>query len=248
MEIYYTILNTYVRNNKVTVDCLCHCGRMFTTPKTRLDRGRRSSCNKGACDFNVRKNIGLEVGPYKVLAWNDRRKRYKCLCKFCGKETFVAGMYLKINKKCGECCRVGKQENKRRVKCLVLSSLYNKYKYEAVRRDLTFNLTIEEFEAIVIKNCVYCNSLPFKRRSVRKEEEDKNYSGVDRIDNSQGYYLQNSVPCCINCNRAKSDLDLVFWLNSIKSIYERLNLDKEISYNQCKEKLTFLIETQICDT
>ena len=29
------------------------------------------------------------------------------------------------------------------------------------------------------------------------------YSGLDRVDNSIGYILENVVPCCVTCNSMK---------------------------------------------
>ncbi len=241
METPYKILKTYTRNNKVTVDCLCICGNAFTTPKTRLDRGRRLYCNKGSCDYNVRKLIGQEIGPYRILSWDNRHKKYKCLCKFCSSETLVRGPQIKINVKCGNCQRFGPQEKKRRVKCAVLSTHYKRYIREAERRDLSFDLSEEEFESLVLKNCAYCNAEPFKRRSPRKGETDKNYSGLDRINNLQGYAIENCVPCCINCNVSKSDLDLAAWFQLIKRIYEHFDLKEEGSYEEYRKKLNSTI-------
>jgi len=46
------------------------------------------------------------------------------------------------------------------------------------------------------------------------------YSGVDRVDNNQGYVLRNCVPCCKWCNLAKNNTDVHSFLHAIKRIVE----------------------------
>ena len=46
------------------------------------------------------------------------------------------------------------------------------------------------------------------------------YSGIDRVDSSKDYNIDNVVPCCAMCNLAKrnySDEDFLKW---IKRVYE----------------------------
>lgn len=46
------------------------------------------------------------------------------------------------------------------------------------------------------------------------------YSGLDRVDPSQGYTIDNIVPACIICNRAKADMTIegfYAWINRVFS-------------------------------
>jgi hypothetical protein len=39
--------------------------------------------------------------------------------------------------------------------------------------------------------------------------------GIDRKDNTKGYVLENSLPCCYLCNRAKGDKpyeEFILWV------------------------------------
>ena len=69
---------------------------------------------------------------------------------------------------------------------------FNAYARGASSRELSFELTKEQFETISNKNCYYCG------------KESPN--GIDRVDSSKGYSLSNCVPACKHCNYAKGNL------------------------------------------
>lgn len=72
-------------------------------------------------------------------------------------------------------------------------------------RNIPFNLTLEQINDLCSKPCFYCN----KERCL----------GIDRLNNSKEYSIDNCVPCCGSCNRMKMDLTLPFFLEQIKKIY-----------------------------
>ena len=51
-------------------------------------------------------------------------------------------------------------------------------------------------------------------------------NGIDRIDSSKGYSLDNCVPCCPLCNRLKSDLDKNMFLEHISKIHNFQNVQR----------------------
>ena len=55
-------------------------------------------------------------------------------------------------------------------------------------------------------NCHYCGS----------EEA----LGIDRIDSSVGYFKDNIVPACWDCNQMKNDKDIDTWLRQTKKLLE----------------------------
>lgn len=67
---------------------------------------------------------------------------------------------------------------------------YNKYKSAAKKRNIEFNLTLDQFVTFSNANCFYCGD---KLDGIR----------LDRIDNSVGYTISNVIPCCTFCNRMK---------------------------------------------
>ena len=95
-----------------------------------------------------------------------------------------------------------------------LSSVYSDYKCGARNRKLIFLLSFEEFKTITSQNCHYCGRPPEER--VRKWPLIIN--GVDRKESDIGYTLDNCVPCCKICNKAKMDTpydEFIAWINDL---------------------------------
>lgn len=87
--------------------------------------------------------------------------------------------------------------------------MYSKLKFRAKEFKRPMELTFEEFVAIRQNPCKYCLQ-PLPICGYR----------VDRIDNSLGYTVANSVPCCGKCNKAKSNLSEWEFLDLVRCIYE----------------------------
>jgi len=97
------------------------------------------------------------------------------------------------------------------------NTLYRHYIKSAKKRGHVFELTEEEFRVLTKMNCEYCTSEPFNVSIVNssiKETVDHSkyvYSGIDRVNNSRGYTIDNTVPCCSICNYLKRKLTLDQW-------------------------------------
>jgi len=70
---------------------------------------------------------------------------------------------------------------------------YVRYKSTARIKKHEFNLTREQFGKIILQSCIYCG----------EPSTEGNLNGVDRIDNSKGYSVDNCAPCCGWCNKMK---------------------------------------------
>lgn len=67
---------------------------------------------------------------------------------------------------------------------------FKNYKAEAKSRGIAWELSFEDFLAFWQKPCFYCGeAIPT--------------IGLDRLDNSMGYLLDNVVACCTKCNSGK---------------------------------------------
>lgn len=88
---------------------------------------------------------------------------------------------------------------------------YKSYINSANKRGIEFKLSVEEFENICGMNCVYCGS--------------DSKIGVDRIDSSDGYKLDNTQPCCTMCNLMKYRHSNEKFISHIKKIIRHLGLD-----------------------
>ena len=99
--------------------------------------------------------------------------------------------------------------------------LWTEYRNGAADRGFPFELSFEEFSDICSKNCHYCNSRP----SLVFEGRDgiSRYSGIDRVDNSNGYVHKNVVPCCPVCNRMKLAMSLNDFITHVTKIVEHQN-------------------------
>ncbi len=87
---------------------------------------------------------------------------------------------------------------------------YNQYKTCAKKRKKSFDLTLEEFSTFWQKPCYYCGS------------EISNI-GIDRVDNKQGYSMQNIVPCCKMCNYMKNKHSVDVFVSQCKKIIKHFN-------------------------
>lgn len=84
---------------------------------------------------------------------------------------------------------------------------YNHYKTGAKQRGLIFSLTKEQFESFWQKPCYYCGG-------------EINTIGLDRIDSSKNYTLNNIVPCCEKCNKMKLIMSQQDFINQCSKVYK----------------------------
>lgn len=75
------------------------------------------------------------------------------------------------------------------------ASIYN-YKERAEKKSLEFELTKEEFDTLKDNACAYCS----------RANTATHKNGIDRMDNSKGYTMDNCVTCCGQCNQMKTNM------------------------------------------
>jgi hypothetical protein len=151
----------------------------------------------------------------------DPHSFWHCLCD-CGKETEVYATTMRRGevKSCG--CL--KRENQGApVRRRPVEIMLQRYKNGAKRRNLSWGLTLNEFEVLTSSDCHYCGAKPSKISPYIGK--DWKYNGVDRIDNTNGYFSENTLPCCETCNLMKCDMsysDFVSWiLKTSKNLTEK---------------------------
>lgn len=172
--------------------------------------------------------VGRRFGRLVVIKREDRRDKAGymrpvliCLCD-CGnkKEFSASNLYNCTTSSCG--CLQKELLSKRSRKPpghAATHSVWNYYRRNAKLRNLSWELTKEEFVKLISDPCDYCGTEG--SMFVKMIYGDECYhNGVDRIDSSLGYFLSNCCPCCNVCNRAKSDMsrgEFIKWINRIKS-------------------------------
>lgn len=85
------------------------------------------------------------------------------------------------------------------------------YRRHAKSRNLSFDLSREQFDSFWNIPCAYCGS-------------DIKTIGLDRVDNAKGYSIDNVVACCHPCNVAKGKMSTAEFLEHVRKIYLH-NLD-----------------------
>lgn len=103
------------------------------------------------------------------------------------------------------------------------------YKIGASQRGIDFLLSESDMKRLTQSNCFYCNAVPAreafctKQRTREAAERSKYiYNGIDRVDSSKPYILENCVPCCRVCNLAKNNLsfeEFTAYLDNLISNY-----------------------------
>jgi hypothetical protein len=121
-----------------------------------------------------------------------------CRCD-CGREAKVAAANLRSGKS-KSCVHCG---NSHSPGVAALNKLYMDYSYGARRRGISWELTKDQFKKITSSPCYYTGRRP---SSVQKAlGGDYVYNGVDRLDSTKGYTVDNCVPCIGRVNVMKWD-------------------------------------------
>ena len=170
---------------------------------------------------NKSNKIGQRYGKLVVLDFTEARdilqKRafYLCQCD-CGNQTVVSSNNLQPRRGTRSCgCTSGpdpKYESS-------IKRVYSGYKSSAKKRKISFNISFDDFVKLTKLSCSYCGADPSNRFGlVTYNPFEFVYNGLDRVDSSIGYELDNVVTACKMCNYAKRDFskeDFLVWIERI---------------------------------
>lgn len=156
----------------------------------------------------VAKLVGERFGRLTVIERAGTHKFgfaiWRCRCD-CGNETTTTTGSLRSGhtSSCGCWAR-----EVRRIPAAewILKEHYRKYRETAQSKGRAFDLTLEQFRAMTDAPCYYCGRVKtklMKRTNSLGNAYERACNGLDRFDNDKGYTMENSVPCCEDCNRAK---------------------------------------------
>lgn len=153
---------------------------------------------------------GQRNGRLLAVSRDAITKRWNCQCD-CGKMTAVSQAKFRSIKSCG-CLRLerARQSKARPVGHSGFVALWNSYKIAARNRGLSFELTQNQFREMVNSDCYYCGLPPSAVRKDGKQTAHSafRYTGIDRVNNKDGYTWDNSIPCCKQCNYGKRNSDV----------------------------------------
>ena len=106
----------------------------------------------------------------------------------------------------------------------VTARVFRSYQRSSFERDIHFELSIDNFSSLIYADCFYCGEAPCKIMYYRGGKEHVLVNGVDRVDNSKGYSIENVVPCCARCNYMKHTISMSEFEARISKIYKHLSL------------------------
>lgn len=170
--------------------------------------------------------IGDRFNNYVIVGEYDKRTaksgktftRWECKCD-CGIQFVVTTKQIyRGQKSCGCLAHTGRF-NQLSDEHVVSTLKMNHYKQCAQRRNISWDLTKNEFSVLLFGNCYYCKSPSFT--PVKRQKHTFYVNGVDRLDSNIGYKIDNCVSCCKFCNRAKGDAtikEFTDWLDRLKKL------------------------------
>jgi hypothetical protein len=188
--------------------CQCECGSTTIVRRDALINGKTKSCG---CIHDQKSAERLRTMFTKDYRQYDKDgvlvKKFCPTCErwldtndFTPRKTSLD----QLSWECKEC------------KAYYLRNRYNAYKGEAKHRKINFDLSLEEFDNITSKQCTYCGGN-------NGYYLGKTFNGIDRVDSSIGYEINNCTPCCTICNSMKSSHTVNDWMNHMSLILNYYN-------------------------
>jgi hypothetical protein len=184
--------------------------------------------------------VGKRFGKLLVIASTESEKnraRWVCQCD-CGTKCIATGKTLRDGKK-QSCGCIKREQSKELVKALHIkrtlpfgegacNHLASIYRLNAEKRSLTYSLTIEQFRKLTSDSCYYCGDAPAYSHNGVTCSTPYMYNGVDRVDNSIGYTIENCVTCCRICNWMKRTQTQSDFIAKCESIVNHTNHKKKL--------------------
>jgi hypothetical protein len=190
---------------------------------------------------------GEKYGRLTVLSKTNKSDTGRCtyfLCRCeCGTTREIRGSSLQCGntKSCG--CLVAELSSERGSTYRGLAgqpsykALESGCKNAATSRDLEYKLTTEQFIYLIGQNCYWDGEPPRDYNVYTKKDGSKSSShshikdewvsqqwikanGIDRLDSSLGYTIENCVPCCFPCNQRKMDTPPEEFLEHMRKILD----------------------------
>ena len=169
-------------------------------------------------EFGVR----VAYGPHRALNRGNSTK-WDMLCPYCD-STFIAPTTRFKNSKSCYSCRGEKRKSHN--DSTTWDYLYHVIKGRKAAREKGFGLTKEFFKRVSIMNCHYCGLEPTQTRGYKKWHPPITINGLDRVNSSMGYFDDNIVACCKDCNVAKLDKteeEFLSWLRRLVA-HQRISM------------------------
>lgn len=173
--------------------------------------------------------VNQEIGNYSILKFlriEGDERFYEVMCKNCGdisekKLTTIQSSKNNKSTSCSHCKYLKRSETHKPTLQAVKNCVRSSYISGAKGRNLSFDLTNEQFEELIQQDCYYCGSFPTEYKMDKrfnKTNEIFKRNGIDRKDSDLNYTINNCVPCCHTCNLMKMTLHHDDFINHIINI------------------------------
>jgi hypothetical protein len=214
-------------------NCICECGNEKVVESYNLTRGSVKSCgclkkemihDKMFIDMTGQRFNRLFV---ESLAYQKDGKYYWNVVCDCGTKKVIAGYKLRT-KNTQSCGCLQKENRLQPFGDATFNQIWHNYKYSSKNRNIDFCLQKDDVRNLIQQNCFYCGIEPYQVVKSNCNNGDTVYNGIDRIDSSKGYTLDNCVPCCGRCNVAKLAMPREEFLEWIERVYNYSIKNKDI--------------------
>jgi hypothetical protein len=218
--------------------CLKHYSRGVLLDAAKEKGVRICDDGKRACrneTFNSKlkcEECLKETRVQEMEKYNERKE--KGLCTMCGKELEKLTKGIKENflQKCAACYSTMRKVEDKRVrdrnyafeKKINPMKHFREYADSAAKKNVEFNISVDEFTNIVTKPCYYC-----------KKYDETEVIGIDRIDSFKGYATGNILPACEICNSMKKQLTMKEFANHISILYKNFASEFNETQNEIQE-------------
>lgn len=209
--------------------CRCKCGTEASRNLGTLVRGRSTKCRR--CSSKVTgKCRAYKIPGRRFGAMTAIRKiegnapgencQWEFLCD-CGQICQYEGrMVINGNISPHVACRdcEKKLSTEKRRGMLPIEHVFATTSKQ-VSKKWEFSLTLAEYDELTTgKGCAYCGI-------------NDGRCGLDRVDSLKGYVYGNCVPCCLRCNRMKTNMHVSEFLEQIRRICKNCikNVEEEIT-------------------
>jgi hypothetical protein len=78
---------------------------------------------------------------------------------------------------------------------------YASYRSRAEKKELDFEITHDDYKTLTSQDCYLCG----------KQTTETHTNGIDRLDNTRGYVLENCRACCRECNHMRNAGTACLW-------------------------------------
>ncbi len=207
----------------------CDCGKVF---ERKFKSGKSCGCSmrNNSGQFTAPDFTGVTIKDITCLSRSHEKATngysiWRMRCNLCSAEIDLPSYHI-ARQSVSHNCRAWLDKHKPPDgrPCLPdngshVNILYGHCRYGAKSRKLDFQITKAEARTMFESNCYYCGAPPSVSCTHTNLRGTYAWNGIDRIDNTKGYFLENCVPCCTQCNFAKSNHTHSAFLDWVRRVY-----------------------------